>query len=44
MIYLCSCGFGTDDDEWFGGHVEDNPGHYEREAPRAMILVDLMRV
>jgi hypothetical protein len=40
MIMLCSCGFGTDDDEWFLDHLEDHPGHHERDAPRALILAD----
>ena len=29
MIYLCSCGFGTDDGDWFDGHQFQRPGHYE---------------
>jgi hypothetical protein len=34
MIYLCSCGFATDDEEWLGGHLDDYPGHDERDAPQ----------
>ncbi len=29
-LYLCSCGFGTDDQEWLEGHLFQYPGHYER--------------
>jgi hypothetical protein len=36
MIYLCSCGFGTDDREWFQGHLWEHPGHYERPGPRLL--------
>ncbi len=39
MIRLCSCGFGTDDDEWFLGHLYDYPGHDERETPRALLIL-----
>jgi hypothetical protein len=38
MILLCSCGFGTDDDEWFLGHLHEHPSHHQRETPRALIL------
>jgi hypothetical protein len=31
MIYLCSCGFATDDREWFQGHLFEYPGHHERD-------------
>jgi hypothetical protein len=31
MIYLCSCGFATDDREWLQGHLFDHPGHDERD-------------
>lgn len=30
-IYLCSCGFGTDDPEWLRGHLFEHPGHSERQ-------------
>lgn len=28
IIYLCSCGFATDDPDWFDGHQDQQPGHY----------------
>lgn len=31
-IWLCSCGFGTDDREWLEGHLWEFPGHSERPA------------
>lgn len=30
VIYLCSCGFGTDDRDWLEGHLFQHPGHHER--------------
>jgi hypothetical protein len=30
LIRLCSCGFGTDDDNWFECHLIDNGDHSER--------------
>jgi hypothetical protein len=39
MIRLCTCGFATDDDEWFLGYLDDYPGHHEREAPRAFLIL-----
>lgn len=30
MIYLCSCGFGTDDADWFDDHLFQHPGHERR--------------
>jgi hypothetical protein len=30
IIYLCSCGFATDDPDWFDGHQDQHPGHYQR--------------
>lgn len=39
MIRLCSCGFGTDDEEWLLGHLYDYPGHDERRAPRAFLIL-----
>ena len=41
MIYLCSCGFGTDDLEWFEGHLFEHPGHHERPAPRLPVALIL---
>ena len=35
MIYLCSCGFATDDREWFDGHLSTHPGHQTRPQPRS---------
>jgi hypothetical protein len=47
MIYLCSCGFGTDDQKWLQGHLFQHPGHRERAASTllvaALILADVMR-
>jgi len=37
VIYLCSCGFGTDDREWLQGHLSEHPGHHERPASRLLI-------
>jgi hypothetical protein len=31
---MCSCGFCTDDDDWFTGHLFDYPGHSERALER----------
>jgi hypothetical protein len=31
MIRLCSCGFGTDDDDWFICHLIEQPDHYDTE-------------
>ena len=39
MIYLCSCGFGTDNEEWLLGHLDDYPDHRERDAPRAFLIL-----
>ncbi|HEY6315099.1 MAG TPA: hypothetical protein VIY52_30445 [Streptosporangiaceae bacterium] len=33
VIYLCSCGFGTDDPGWLDGHLSEHPehpGHHRR--------------
>ncbi len=30
MIYLCSCGFDTDDPDWLDGHLFQHPDHFER--------------
>jgi hypothetical protein len=47
MIYLCSCGFGTDDQKWLHGHLFQHPGHRERPASMllvaALILADVTR-
>lgn len=34
IIYLCSCGFATDDPAWLDGHLDEHPGHYRRRVPR----------
>lgn len=33
VIYLCSCGFATDDRGWFDGHLFSCPGHDEWNQP-----------
>lgn len=34
MIYLCACGFGTDDLDWFEAHLSDAAaGDDHREHP-----------
>jgi hypothetical protein len=38
-IYLCSCGFGTDDREWLQGHLFEHPDHHERDTPRALLIL-----
>ncbi len=30
-IYMCSCGFGTDDPEWLQDHLFEHPSHCERQ-------------
>jgi hypothetical protein len=27
IIYLCSCGFSTDDPGWLDAHLDEHPGH-----------------
>lgn len=34
ITYLCSCGFGTDDPDWFDGHLDQHPGHIQRRMVR----------
>jgi hypothetical protein len=34
IIYLCSCGFATDDPDWFDGHQDQHPEHYQRRMVR----------
>jgi hypothetical protein len=34
IIYLCSCGFATDDADWFDGHQDQHPDHYQRRLVR----------
>jgi hypothetical protein len=38
MIRLCSCGFATDDADWFTGHLFEDPGHCERIARWRRVL------
>ncbi len=33
-IYLCSCGFATDDPDWIDGHLDQHPGHHQRRMMR----------
>ena len=33
-VRLCGCGFATDDESWFDGHLFDWPGHAERTLDR----------
>jgi hypothetical protein len=32
-IKLCSCGFATDDAEWFACHLAEHAGHHDRSRP-----------
>jgi hypothetical protein len=34
IIYLCSCGFSTDDPGWFDAHLDEHPGHSQRRMVR----------
>lgn len=34
IIYLCSCGFATDDPDWFDGHLDEHPGHRQQRMVR----------
>jgi hypothetical protein len=34
IIYLCSCGFATDDADWFDGHLDEHPAHWQRRIVR----------
>lgn len=34
IMYLCSCGFATDDADWFDGHLDEHPGHSQRRMVR----------
>jgi hypothetical protein len=38
MIRLCSCGFGTDDDDWFVCHLIEHPEHHDEEQERYSAL------
>jgi hypothetical protein len=37
IIYLCSCGFATDDPDWFDGHLYQHPGHHQRPMARYLL-------
>jgi hypothetical protein len=34
IVYLCSCGFATDDPDWFDGHQDQHPDHHQRRMVR----------
>jgi hypothetical protein len=34
IIYLCSREFATDDPDWFAGHQDQHPDHYQRRMVR----------
>jgi hypothetical protein len=34
IVYLCSCGFATDDPDWLDGHLFQHPGHEQRRMVR----------
>jgi hypothetical protein len=34
IVYLCSCGFATDDAGWSDGHVDEHRGHFRRRIVR----------
>ena len=34
IVYLCSCGFATDDRDWFDGHLDQHPGHHQQRRVR----------
>jgi hypothetical protein len=34
IVYLCSCGFATDDADWLDGHLDQYPGHFQRRMVR----------
>lgn len=34
IVYLCSCGFATDDPDWFDGHMDEHPGHFQQRMVR----------
>ncbi len=38
-VRLCSCGFATDDLDWFVGHLFEHPGHSERVAVWSRVLL-----
>jgi hypothetical protein len=34
IIYMCSCGFATDDPDWSGGHQDQHPDHHQQRIVR----------
>ena len=40
---VCSCGFASDDDAWFAGHLWEHPGHAERDLSRYRRLTASLR-
>ncbi len=34
ITYLCSCGFATDDPDWFDGHMDEHPDHGQQRMVR----------
>jgi hypothetical protein len=34
IVYLCSCGFATDDPDWLDDHIAEHPGHEQRRMVR----------
>jgi len=34
IVYLCSCGFATDDPGWLVGHQDQHPDHNQRPIAR----------
>ena len=38
MLRVCGCGFATDDDDWFDGHLFEWSAHSERNLDRYLQL------
>jgi hypothetical protein len=34
IVYLCSCGFATDNPDWLDGHMDEHPGHHQQRMVR----------
>lgn len=34
IVYLCSCGFATDDTDWLDIHLDEHPGHHQQRMVR----------
>lgn len=44
IVYLCSCGFATDDAGWFEVHLDEHPGHHQRrmrDSPYQQVTPDI---